>query len=148
MPTASPNQDRPWPGRVESHGEGLGPVTPELVERRAQELARIEGRSLDNVTDGDRERARRELRGEDATAPEIEAPESLPDDIARAPDDLLASRGQVAPDARAADEQKLPAEEAEEGVREAEHERLYQGREQAEEEPGRRRPREDWSGLT
>jgi hypothetical protein len=32
------------PGRIQIHGDGIGGVTPELVDKRAEEIARMDGR--------------------------------------------------------------------------------------------------------
>ena len=44
-------------------------VTPELVERRARELAIIAGRNLDEITEQDRRQARLELLGPASSSP-------------------------------------------------------------------------------
>src|SRR3954466_778211 len=52
-------------GRINQHGAGLGTVTPEMVQRRAREIALNDGRGGNEVTPGDWEQARRELLGAD-----------------------------------------------------------------------------------
>ncbi len=51
-------------GRIETQGAGVGPPTPEMAERRAREIARIDGRDPDEVTTDDRLRAQQELHNE------------------------------------------------------------------------------------
>src|SRR5687767_9573981 len=50
-------------GRITQHGAGLGTVTPEMVQRRAREIALSDGRRGNEVTSADWEQARRELLG-------------------------------------------------------------------------------------
>ena len=54
----------------------MGTVTPELVEQRAREIARIEGRSPEQVTEDDLQEARAELLGEN-THPEEDEDRTL-----------------------------------------------------------------------
>ena len=48
-------------GKIVRGTEGIGTVTPEVIEERAREIARIDGRARAN--DLDRTRAREELSG-------------------------------------------------------------------------------------
>ena len=47
------------PGRIQIHGEGVGEISDSDIERRAQEIARMDGRT--EAKDHDRVRARDEL---------------------------------------------------------------------------------------
>src|SRR5947207_14777349 len=50
-------------GKINLHGDGLGVPSPELVEKRAREIAMIDERNPDEFTDADWNQARRELMG-------------------------------------------------------------------------------------
>ncbi len=66
----------PTPGKMEENALGLGVPSPEQVEERAVELAKIAGRA-GRVRDDDREQARRELTGH--AAPTVEPPDAEED---------------------------------------------------------------------
>ena len=59
----------PTPGKMEENAEGLGVPSPEQVEQRARELAKIAGRA-GRVRNDDRDQARRELTGHAAPSTE------------------------------------------------------------------------------
>src|SRR5438876_11187399 len=54
---------QPGFGKISVHGDGVGAPTPELIERRAREIALIDERDSNDFTDADWEQARRELMG-------------------------------------------------------------------------------------
>ena len=56
-------QDQIEEGKVSHHGAGLGTITPEMVQARAQEIAIINGRSANSVLKSDWDEAYRELTG-------------------------------------------------------------------------------------
>src|SRR5205809_5743695 len=60
-------------GKISVHGDGMGAPTPEMIERRAREIALIDERNPDDFTDADWEQARRELIG----IPQASAPEEI-----------------------------------------------------------------------
>ena len=51
-------------GRISDHSQGIGIATSDMVERRAKELAIINGRGGQKVTEDDWLQARRELSGQ------------------------------------------------------------------------------------
>jgi hypothetical protein len=62
----------PPPGKIMTGAEGLGTPTPEMVEERARELARTDGRTEPH--DGDRAAAKAELLGPtEPQTPEVTA---------------------------------------------------------------------------
>jgi hypothetical protein len=67
-------------GALTENSAGLGTVTPEMVKKRAVELAAIDGRPAHDMSDSDWQQAKRELTGEpDADQKELileSAPES------------------------------------------------------------------------
>ncbi len=50
-------------GKISLHGNGMGAATPEMIEKRAREIALINERRPDEFTDGDWDQAREELLG-------------------------------------------------------------------------------------
>lgn len=62
---------QPGLGKISVHGNGMGAPTPELVEKRAREIALTNERNPDEFSDADWEQARAELLGmASAGAPE------------------------------------------------------------------------------
>jgi len=111
--------------RIETHGSGAGVPTPESVERRAAEIARINGRSEEDVWESDRVRAMRELHNEDI---ELSSEDERSDlRAARDPAEALLDSGRETDVKGAADEQQIAEMAVKEGVREAEHERMLLG---------------------
>ena len=48
-------------GKISVHGDGMGAPTPELIERRAREIALIDERNPEEFTDADWDQARRRI---------------------------------------------------------------------------------------
>ena len=110
-------------GRIETHGEGMGAPTPDTIEQRAQEIAATEGRTPQDVTGEDRDRAIRELLAPTPPATEVRT------DLQRSSDpaDPAVETGHKIENRTPPDEQRQVEQEVEEGVREAEHERMARG---------------------
>lgn len=102
-------------GKIISGTEGIGTVTPQMIEKRAREIARTDGRTQAN--DLDRSRAREELTGaasDSERAPTREEPGrdwQMP----------LVSTGEKAPIVRPEDDENIPEKLIQEGVEEADH---------------------------
>lgn len=100
-------------GKIISGTEGVGTVTPQMIEKRAREIARTDGRTQAN--DPDRSRAREELTGaasDSERAPTTEEPGrdwQMP----------LVSTGEKSPTVRP--EENIPEKLIQEGVEEADH---------------------------
>ncbi len=92
--------------------EGLGAVTPQMIEGRAHELARADGRTEAN--DVDRTRARGDLTGGPEKTPTSEEPD-------RDWYTPLVSSGEKAPTVRPEDEDNIPEKLIQEGIDEADH---------------------------
>nr|MBA2586839.1 hypothetical protein [Chthoniobacterales bacterium] len=58
---------QPGFGKISVHSDGMGAPTPELVEKRAREIALIDERDPEQFNDGDWDQARKELLGEGTT---------------------------------------------------------------------------------
>jgi hypothetical protein len=95
--------------------EGVGTVTPQMIEERAREIARSDGRTQPN--DLDRTRAREELIGPTSTS-EKPATREEPGRDWGIP---LVSSGEKAPTVRPEDEENIPEKLIQEGVDEADH---------------------------
>src|SRR6476659_6405656 len=112
-------------GRISEHFEGLGTVTPDMVRRRAEELAVINGRLPHQVTETDLTQAREELMGIEPASPADEGQEPLPE--SKRWDPIPATVGRQAEILAADDEQTVAERLVEEGVEEAEHDIMVEG---------------------
>ena len=116
-------QDKIEQGRLSEHGHGLGTVTKEMVEKRARELAVINGRSENRVLDSDREQARRELLGKERLVPSASQAEQVPED--QRWDPVPGSSGGTGEPTVAPHDEQTDAEHlVEEGVADAEHDQM------------------------
>lgn len=102
-------------GKILRGTEGLGTVTPPMIEKRASEIARSDGRSQPN--DLDRTRAREDLTG---ITSDSEKPPTR-EEPGRDWQMPLVSTGEKAPTVRPEDDQNIPEELIQEGVEEADH---------------------------
>ena len=110
------------------HGEGVGTISPEMIGRRAAELAFINGRELHEATKADWDEAKRELTGGDELDPKQVLLESIPES-----DRWNPIPGSSGPEAMVdfddgEDAEGRSAEERlfEDGVEEAGHERMLE----------------------
>jgi hypothetical protein len=63
-------------GKISLHGNGLGVPSPEMVEKRAREIALIDERNPDEFTETDWNQARKELLGAEHPTPPEETKQS------------------------------------------------------------------------
>lgn len=117
-------------GKILIHDQGVGPADGGDVERRARELALIEGRSVAN--DDDRIQAERELSG-DALPPLGDEGDSTMDSLSRDPSDPPVHRGRQVPDRDGVDEEQNTERLVTEGVEEAQHDQMLAARRRREE---------------
>jgi hypothetical protein len=105
----------PTTGKILRGTEGVGTVTPKMIEERAREIARSDGRL--QVNDLDRSRAR-----EDLTGPTSDS-EKLPTNEERGRDWQmpLVSTGDKAPTVRPEDDENIVEKLVQEGIDEADH---------------------------
>jgi hypothetical protein len=132
MPTSRENTPK-----VELGGKGVGVASPADLQRRAKEIALIDGRT--RVTPEDRARARAELQDRDLPPTLNEDAETM-QSLSRDPSDPPADRGHRAPEYGGDDEKAQLERLALEGVEEAQHEQMVQSRNNVD-EPLRSRPR-------
>ena len=102
-------------GKIVRGTEGLGTVTPRMIEERAQEIARTDGRNRPN--DLDRSSAREELTGTGSGAEKV----PMREEPGRDWEMPLVSTGEKAPTVRPENDQNIPEELIQEGIEEADH---------------------------
>jgi hypothetical protein len=110
-------------GKILRGSEGVGTVTPQIIEERAREIARSDGRAQPN--DLDRTRAREDLTGPTSSSEKRPTKEEPGRDWQMP----LVSTGEKAPTVRPEDEENIPDKLVQEGVEEADHDqRVSSGR--------------------
>jgi hypothetical protein len=118
-------------GAIIDKSAGIGTVTRQMVQQRAIEIAIVNGRSRHNVLESDWEEARRELTGGQQVDPQEAALESVPE--SEEWDPVPGSEGHKAFEAASEDEDDDGLIDAahlfEEGLEEAEHERMLEATE-------------------
>jgi hypothetical protein len=120
------DEARPTAGKILRGTEGLGTVTPEMIEERARKIARSDGRAQPN--DLDRSRAHEELNGSTAGS-EKPATKKEPGRDWGMP---LVSSGEKAPVVRPEDEDNIPKKLVEEGIEEADRDQRSRAEESKE----------------
>ncbi|MGE5212406.1 MAG: hypothetical protein ACM3NN_01800 [Nitrospirota bacterium] len=110
-------------GKIVRGSDGLGTVTPEMIEDRAREIARSDGRQRAN--DLDRSNAREEVTG--ATAGSEKPPTR--EEPGRDWQIPVVSTGEKASTVRPEDDENIPEKLIQQGIDEADHDqRLSSGR--------------------
>ena len=107
--------ERHFKGKILHGTEGLGTVTQQMIEKRAGDIARSDGRKLPN--DLDRTRAREDLTG--ATSSSEKPPTQ--EEPGRDWQMPLVSTGEKAPTVRPEDDENIPEKLIKEGIEEADH---------------------------
>jgi hypothetical protein len=120
-------------GVLTDNAAGIGTVTNEMVEVRAQELAIIAGRVPPEPSKIDYEQAKRELTGEAEIDPQEAALEMIPE--TEGWDPVPGSTGSHTLDSLGEDEDSEGRSESaqlvEEGIKEAEHDQMLQAAREA-----------------
>ncbi len=127
-----PDESHSAHGKMLDHDAGIGEVTRSEIEKRARELAVIDGFSPDQVNEGHRYQARQELRGA-ADADAANDSEGAIADLVSTDDVPGESGSAVYPATNAAvnsDEQTIGEQLYGDGIAEAEHDRMTQSRRQ------------------
>lgn len=115
------------------HGNGLGAPSPELVEKRAREIALIDERDPEEFTDADWEQARRELHGVALPNPPEETKENV--NLEDEWQVVAKDRGHRAP--RTGDDDETVGEHlVADGVEEATHDQMLEARKEEIEQEG------------
>ncbi|HEX2854594.1 MAG TPA: hypothetical protein VHO24_15290 [Opitutaceae bacterium] len=115
----------PRSGKILLHSAGLGEPTNDAINRRARELAVIEGR--EEPTKVDFEQARAELRG--TTLP-VGGPDDVSsmESLSRDPSEPMAQHGRQVPNYEGTDEEVSAERLVTEGVEEAQHDQMFAAR--------------------
>lgn len=124
------NPDHPLPDRLKAAARGLGEASGTDIERRARELAQIDGR--DAFTDADLARAAEELGGSGraALAPEVVSPEI---EELTTWDDPVGQDGHRREKIPLEDESDVAEQLIRDGIEEADHDRRVTAAEDADE---------------
>jgi hypothetical protein len=109
------NETQPISGKILRGTAGLGTVTPQMIEERAREIARSEGRSEAN--DLDRTYAREQLIGATPDSEKLPTREEPGRDWQMP----LVSTGEKAPTVRPEDDENIVEKLVQEGIEEADH---------------------------
>ncbi len=117
------NINRPNNGKILLHGLGAGGITNADIERRAREIAVINGRSAHSVSDADRAEARAELGGRVLPATTGEDVEGTAG-VIRDPSEPPSVTGHQTPNLEGTDEQKAVERLVAEGAEEAQHDQM------------------------
>ncbi len=112
-------------GKINLHGDGLGVPSPEMVEKRAREIALIDERDPNEFTETDWHQAKNELTGVEAShVPEIGEDA---DDERSERDEVPGASGHRAPNDYEGDE-NLGEELVCGGIEEAAHDQMVEAR--------------------
>jgi hypothetical protein len=109
--------------RVSNHLEGVGEISIEMIEKRAKEIAVLKSRNADDYTDEDWMQAKEELLNPQS-ASELHEEKAL--EKIEAWDQPVTESGHEVKEKPLEDEFFNPEILVEEGVREAEHERMVE----------------------
>jgi hypothetical protein len=112
-------------GRISGGFNGLGTVTPGMVEQRAKEIALINGRPAEDYSEADLEQAHAELTGDGALNEQRE--EDGYTAAASLADVVPGSTGHKVAPKLPSDEQRVAEQLVQEGVDEAEHHSMLAG---------------------
>jgi hypothetical protein len=102
-------------GKILRGTKGIGTVTAQMIQERAREIARTDGRAKPN--DLDRVRAREELTGSTTGSEKLPTKEEPGRDWEMP----LVSTGEKAPTVRPEDDENIPEKLVQEGIEEADH---------------------------
>ena len=119
-------------GKIDLHGNGLGVPSPDLVEKRAREIAMIDERNPDEFTEADWNQAKKELLGQEAEYPP-EVNEKIGEEVSER-DDIAGASGHRAPKNGFDEEETLGEELVSDGIHEAAHDQMLEARREGLEE--------------
>src|SRR6478609_2227609 len=120
--------DRPHSphGKIELPGNGIGVPSPEMVEKRAREIAMIDERNPDEFTEEDWRQAKNELTGTEAAhAPEVA--DEVDNQLSER-DDIPGESGHRSPRNGFEEEDSVGEELVTGGINEAAHDQMLQAR--------------------
>ena len=120
--------DRPHSphGKINLHGNGLGVPSPEMVEKRAREIAMIDERNPDDFTEADWHQAKNELIGvEGSHAPEVD--DEVDDELSER-DDVPGASGHRCTKNGFDEDENVGEELVSGGIEEAAHDQMVEAR--------------------
>jgi hypothetical protein len=113
-------------GKINLHGNGLGVPSPEMVERRAREIAMIDERNPHEFTESDWNQAKNELTGvEGSHAPEVD--DTVEDEMSER-DDIPGASGHQVPNNGFDEDENVGEELVSGGIEEAAHDQMVEAR--------------------
>jgi hypothetical protein len=118
------NPTSPSSGKIIQHGNGTGVPSPDDVNQRARENARIENRK--RIGKEDVLQARDELTG--TNLPDMSPEESIPRGASRDPSEPVSDYGHEVPATETPDEQTSVEQLVNEGLEEAQHDQMIASR--------------------
>jgi hypothetical protein len=121
-------------GKISLHGDGLGAPSPEIVEKRAREIALIAGRDPDEFTDADWDQARRELLGNQVPSAPEETEQNA--EVVEEWNVVASSTGHRAPRSGEDEDESLGEQLVTDGVEEAVHDQMVEARKEEREQEG------------
>ncbi|HEY2615131.1 MAG TPA: hypothetical protein VGI42_05440 [Chthoniobacterales bacterium] len=125
---------QPGFGRIVVHGNGVGAPTPELIEKRAREIALIAERDPNQFTDADWDQAQRELMGTATTSAPEETRENA--ELTEEWSVVPSTTGERAPRAGVDDDETLGEKLVSDGLEEAAHDQMLAARKEELEQEG------------
>jgi hypothetical protein len=114
-------------GKINLHGDGLGVPSPELVEKRAREIAMIDERDPNEFTETDWHQAKNELTGVEASHVPEEVDEDVADERSER-DEVLGASGHRAPRSGFDEDENVGEELVSGGIEEAAHDQMVEAR--------------------
>lgn len=121
-------------GKISNHGNGVGVPSPDMIEKRAREIAMIDERDPNEFTEGDWEQAHRELTGEHSENAPEETQENA--EVVEEWDMVAADSGHRVRREGLEEEESVGEELVEEGIEEATHDQMVEARREELEEEG------------
>jgi len=112
-------------GRISGRFNGLGTVTPGMVEQRAREIALINGRPAEDFNEADLDEARAELTGDFALEEQREEEPSAKAATLR--EMVPGTSGHKVAPKLPSDDQRIAEQLVQEGIDEAEHHSMLAG---------------------
>jgi hypothetical protein len=113
-------------GKINLHGNGLGVPSPEMVEKRAREIAMIDERNPDEFTETDWHQAKNELTGVEAShVPEMDEDA---DEEQSERDEIVGASGHRVPKSGFDEDENLGEELVSGGLEEAAHDQMVEAR--------------------
>lgn len=125
---------QPGFGKISVHGDGMGAPSPELIEKRAREIAIINEREPDEYTDADWDQAQRELSGTETVAAADDTDEVI--DHMSDRDEVPGESGHRAPRAGLEEDETLGAQLVTGGIEEATHDQMVEAARDDQEQEG------------